>query len=463
MLRRSALANIDYALEARRRARRRARSAQARAALESVGLAHLADRARARAFRRRAAAPRARARVGAAARGAVPRRADGEPRPRRDRGGRADHPRDPRRRHEDRDDHAQPRAGAPPRRRNRVPAPGAARRACAGRTVLHAPASAGSRGVPRRRAAMDETTPVRSLAAALAASSPRCRSPRRTSSSPSPRRPRPSSRACSATCCRSSRRTPASRCASSRSAPAKRSTWRGAATPTWCSCTIAAAEEKFVAEGFGVKHQPVMYNDFVLVGPKSDPAKVAGGKDMLEALKKIEAAKAPFVSRGDKSGTHAAELRYWKAAGIDLDAKKGPWYRDTGSGMGPALNTASSMNAYVLADRGTWLVVQEPRRPRDPGRGRPEALQPVRRDAGQSGQASRTSRRTSARPSSTGSSRPRGRRRSPTTRSAASSSSSRTTRAADARRLRCSLTVDGATALRRNRCGCTPPGACARR
>jgi tungstate transport system substrate-binding protein len=114
------------------------------------------------------------------------------------------------------------------------------------------------------------------------------------------------------------------------------------------------AEEKFVAEGFGVKRQEVMYNDFILVGPKADPAKAAG-KDILDGLRKVEAAQAPFVSRGDKSGTHAAELRYWKLAGVDLDAKKGPWYRDTGSGMGPALNTASSMNAYILADRGTWL------------------------------------------------------------------------------------------------------------
>jgi len=128
-----------------------------------------------------------------------------------------------------------------------------------------------------------------------------------------------------------------------------------------------AAEEKFIAEGFGVKRQEVMYNDFVVIGPKADPAKAAG-KDILEGLRRIagsrseipgmqstEAAKAPFVSRGDKSGTHAAELRYWKAAGIDLEAKKGAWYRDTGSGMGPALNTAASMNAYILADRGTWL------------------------------------------------------------------------------------------------------------
>ncbi|MFH1813145.1 MAG: substrate-binding domain-containing protein [Pseudomonadota bacterium] len=115
------------------------------------------------------------------------------------------------------------------------------------------------------------------------------------------------------------------------------------------------AEEKFIAEGFGVKRQEVMYNDFILVGPKSDPAKVGGGKDITEALKGIQAAQAPFVSRGDKSGTHAAELRLWKATGIDLDAVKGAWYRDTGSGMGAALNTAASMNAYILADRGTWL------------------------------------------------------------------------------------------------------------
>jgi tungstate transport system substrate-binding protein len=116
-----------------------------------------------------------------------------------------------------------------------------------------------------------------------------------------------------------------------------------------------AAEEKFIAEGYGVKRIPVMYNDFILIGPKSDPAKIAGGKDVTAALKKIDAAKAPFVSRGDKSGTHMAELDLWKAAGIDIATAKGPWYRDTGQGMGPALNTAASMNAYVLADRGTWL------------------------------------------------------------------------------------------------------------
>jgi tungstate transport system substrate-binding protein len=117
-----------------------------------------------------------------------------------------------------------------------------------------------------------------------------------------------------------------------------------------------AAEEKFLAEGQGVKRFPVMFNDFVLIGPKSDPARIAGGKDILEALKGIQSTQAPFVSRGDKSGTHMAELDLWKAAGIDLDRAKGPWYRDTGQGMGPALNTASSMNAYLLADRGTWLA-----------------------------------------------------------------------------------------------------------
>ena len=114
------------------------------------------------------------------------------------------------------------------------------------------------------------------------------------------------------------------------------------------------AEEKFLAEGFATRRQDVMYNDFVLLGPKSDPAK-AGGKDIFGALQKIAAAKAVFVSRGDRSGTHAAELRYWKDAGINLEQARGSWYRDTGSGMGPALNTAAALDAYILADRGTWL------------------------------------------------------------------------------------------------------------
>ena len=117
-----------------------------------------------------------------------------------------------------------------------------------------------------------------------------------------------------------------------------------------------SAEEKFIAEGYGVKRLPVMYNDFVLVGPKSDPAKVAGGKDIVEALRKVKGATAPFVSRGDRSGTHMAELALWKTAGIDIAVDKGPWYRDTGQGMGPALNSASSMNGYILTDRATWLA-----------------------------------------------------------------------------------------------------------
>ncbi|NKE65994.1 extracellular solute-binding protein [Ramlibacter sp. RBP-2] len=113
-----------------------------------------------------------------------------------------------------------------------------------------------------------------------------------------------------------------------------------------------AAEEKFVADGWALKRYPVMYNDFVLVGPKGDPAGVRG-KDIVAALKNVAAANAPFVSRGDKSGTHAAELRYWTQAG--LAAAKGSGYRECGCGMGPALNIASSTNAYALADRGTWL------------------------------------------------------------------------------------------------------------
>jgi tungstate transport system substrate-binding protein len=114
-------------------------------------------------------------------------------------------------------------------------------------------------------------------------------------------------------------------------------------------------EEKFLAEGQGVKRFDVMYNDFVLIGPKTDPAKVAGTKDIVAALTKIKSVQAPFVSRGDKSGTHFAELQLWKAAGIDIAKDKGPWYRDTGQGMGPALNTAAGMSAYILSDRGTWL------------------------------------------------------------------------------------------------------------
>jgi tungstate transport system substrate-binding protein len=116
-----------------------------------------------------------------------------------------------------------------------------------------------------------------------------------------------------------------------------------------------AQEEKFVADGAGVKRNPVMYNDFVLIGPKSDPAGIKGMTDVAEALKAIKAKGAPFISRGDRSGTHIAELDLWKAAGIDIGKDKGAWYKEIGQGMGAALNTASAANAYVLADRGTWL------------------------------------------------------------------------------------------------------------
>jgi tungstate transport system substrate-binding protein len=116
-----------------------------------------------------------------------------------------------------------------------------------------------------------------------------------------------------------------------------------------------AQEEKFVADGFGVKRFDVMYNDFVVIGPKSDPAKIRGGKDVLAAFKAIAQKGSPFVSRGDKSGTHAAELALWKKTGLDPAGTKPAWYREIGQGMGAALNTAGSMGAYVLSDRGTWL------------------------------------------------------------------------------------------------------------
>jgi len=117
-----------------------------------------------------------------------------------------------------------------------------------------------------------------------------------------------------------------------------------------------SAEEKFLAEGAGVKRYPVMYNDFVLIGPKNDPAGVKSMKDVAKALQMIKNKQAPFISRGDRSGTHIAELALWnKDAGIDIDKEKGSWYKSIGQGMGAALNTASASNAYVLSDRGTWI------------------------------------------------------------------------------------------------------------
>ena len=116
-----------------------------------------------------------------------------------------------------------------------------------------------------------------------------------------------------------------------------------------------SAEEKFLAEGQGVKRYPVMYNDFVLIGPKSDPAGIKGMKDVAKAFQTIKDKQASFISRGDRSGTNIAELKLWKDAGIDIAKDKGPWYKAIGQGMGAALNTAGAGNAYVLSDRGTWI------------------------------------------------------------------------------------------------------------
>jgi tungstate transport system substrate-binding protein len=116
-----------------------------------------------------------------------------------------------------------------------------------------------------------------------------------------------------------------------------------------------AQEERFVADGFGVRRFDVMYNDLVLIGPQADPAGVKGTKDITAALRRIVDAKAPFISRGDNSGTHIAELNLWKSANLDIGQVKGPWYREIGQGMGSALNTASASDAYVLSDRATWL------------------------------------------------------------------------------------------------------------
>jgi len=116
-----------------------------------------------------------------------------------------------------------------------------------------------------------------------------------------------------------------------------------------------AAEERFVAEGFGGPRRHVMFNDFVITGPAADPARIAGLRDTNAALRRIAEARAPFISRGDRSGTHAAELRLWQMAGVDPAAGRGQWYREVGQGMGPALNTAAAQGAYILTDRGTWL------------------------------------------------------------------------------------------------------------
>ena len=148
-----------------------------------------------------------------------------------------------------------------------------------------------------------------------------------------------------------------------------------------------AQEEKFITDGFGVKRYPVMYNDFVLIGPKDDPAGVKGEKEVTAAFKRIKDKGASFVSRGDKSGTHTAELNLWKAAGIDIAKDKGPWYKEIGQGMGAALNTAASMNGYVLADRGTWLSFKNRGDLEILVEGRPPPVQPIWDHSRQSSQA----------------------------------------------------------------------------
>jgi tungstate transport system substrate-binding protein len=120
------------------------------------------------------------------------------------------------------------------------------------------------------------------------------------------------------------------------------------------------SEEEFVADGFGIERFDVMYNDFVIVGPADDPAGIAGGKDAVVALEAIAGAEAAFASRGDDSGTNKAELALWQEAAVDVAAQSGSWYRETGSGMGPTLNTAAAMDAYALTDRGTWLSFENP-------------------------------------------------------------------------------------------------------
>ena len=150
-----------------------------------------------------------------------------------------------------------------------------------------------------------------------------------------------------------------------------------------------SAEEKFLAEGQGVKRYPVMYNDFVLIGPKSDPAGIKGMKDVgARHCKMIKDKQAPFISRGDRSGTHMAETRALERnAGIDIEKEKGPWYKSIGQGMGAALNTAGASNAYVLSDRGTWISFKNKGDLVDRGGRRQAAVQPIRRDAGESGKA----------------------------------------------------------------------------
>src|SRR6185503_4078601 len=301
------------------------------------------------AFRRRAAAPRAGARVVAEPAGSFSRRAHRQPRSDRDARDRERDRRGACRRHQDRHDHAQPRPGAAPGRRGALHPPGAAGRALAGGAVFPATGLGRSRRFHQRRITVGLISRILLvLAFALPAHAQEkfitVASTTSTEQSGLFKHLLPVFE----------KKTGIQvRVVALGTGQALDMGRRGDADVVFVHAR--ALEEKFVAEGYGVRRYEVMYNDFVVIGPKADPAHIAGGKDALQALQKIERARAPFVSRGDRSGTHFAELELWKAAGIDIAREKRAWYRETGAGMGPALNTASGMNAYILADRGTWL------------------------------------------------------------------------------------------------------------
>src|SRR5262245_16936347 len=300
------------------------------------------------ALRWRAAAPRTCARLVVAPRGAVPRRAHRQPRSHRKPRDRGRDRRSARGWNQGRDDDAQPRPGAPAGRRGPVHPPGAAGRARAGGAFLQATCFGRSRGLHKRRTTVGLITRILLvLMLALPAQAQdkfiTVASTTSTEQSGLFKHLLPVFE----------KKTGIQvRVVALGTGQALDLGKRGDADVAFVH--DKAAEEKLVAEGFFVDRREVMYNDFIIVGPKSDPAK-AKGADVVAGLKHIAGAKAPFASRGDKSGTHAAELRLWKDAGIDPSQGKGGWYRETGSGMGPTLNTASGMNAYALTDRGTWL------------------------------------------------------------------------------------------------------------
>ena len=415
LLRRSAAANSTMRCAARRRAGRGAREPRA-GQLPRAGRPRATSRGTpgARALRRRAAAPGAGPRLAVepeilfldeptasldpASTLAVEELIAQRARPR----------------HQDRPGHPRSRPGAPPRRRGRVPASAAGWSSSAGRALLRRPAQPrpaaflagqlvalsdptppGGSAMLRRSCA--RTARWRALALPLGAGA----GPR-TSSSSSSRPPRPSSPACSAICCRCSRTRPGSRCASSRSAPARRSRTPRTATATCCSSTPSPTRRSSSPTAAGVKRFDVMYNDFVIVGPKSDPAGIKGSKDAAAALRKIAAAKAPFASRGDDSGTHKAELKLWQEAGVDVAGGERHLVPRDRLGHGPDAQHRRR-HGRLRADRPRHLAqLPEPRRPRDPGRGRSSACSTSTASSWSIRRSTRTSRPSSASSSSTG-------------------------------------------------------------